>query len=351
MFSAMPVSINFSFNFGIALLITFILLLLTGFLSVFFYSNTLETSFFCLILTSFNNFNYFFLRVAHNTFANFFFLFIYFHIIKSWFYSWLNNFYVVALGLVIYFLSCAIAFFGYCLPMGQMWFWAAIVIFSLLTVLPFGNLIILYLFGSFSISWRTLSILFFLHFICPFILLVLIFWHLLVLHSNLSSTTNDFLDIVFMLPIFVFIDAFVTIMLLLLYVVIIFFFWFSLFETANFLAFNSLVTPLHIYPDWFLLFPYACLRSVDWKPIGVILLVIIIVLQFFLPWILSFFRGSNNFIFFSLYLFFLFIVLTFCGAHPSVYPYNVLVLVAQFLVALTVFIAFVLSFFNNLLWY
>ena len=38
-----------------------------------------------------------------------------------------------------------------------------------------------------------------------------------------------------------------------------------LFESENFISFMSLVTPLHIYPDWFLLFPYACLRSVDIK--------------------------------------------------------------------------------------
>ena len=230
-------------------------------------------------------------------------------------------------------------------------FWAAIVIFSLLTVLPFGNFIILYLFGSFSLSWRTLSILFFLHFVCPFLLLVLIASHLLILHSNLSSTTNDFLDLVFMLPLFILIDVFVWILLLGLYTLIIFFFWFSLFETANFLAFNSLVTPLHIYPDWFLLFPYACLRSVDWKPMGVFLLVIIILLQFFLPSILSAFKSSNNFIFFSLYLFFLFIVLTFCGAHPSVYPYNVLVILAQFLVLVTIFLGTLFSSLTNLLSY
>jgi ubiquinol-cytochrome c reductase cytochrome b subunit len=116
----MPSNLNFSFNFGVILLATLIFLLLTGFLSVLFYSNNLELSFTTLILVFFFNFNYFFLRVMHNTFANMFFILIYLHIVKSWFYTSNNNMLVLLVGMIIYFLSCAIAFFGYCLPMGQM---------------------------------------------------------------------------------------------------------------------------------------------------------------------------------------------------------------------------------------
>ena len=245
----MPSNLNFSFNFGVILLATLIFLLLTGFLSVLFYSNNLELSFTTLILGGYNNFNYFFLRVMHNTFANMFFIFIYLHIVKSWFYTSNNNMLVLLVGIIIYFLSCAIAFFGYCLPIGQMWYLAAIVIFSLLSILPYGNLIILYLFGSFSISSRTLSILFFLHFISPLILTLLVGVHLLSLHWSLSSTTSDFLDLVYFYPYYLIIDLFIVSVYAFLCILVIFFFWFYFFESANFLAFNSLVTPLHIYPD------------------------------------------------------------------------------------------------------
>ena len=333
----MPVNLNFSFNFGVILLFILISLLLTGFLSVIFYSNIIEYWFFNLISNSFNSFNYFFLRVLHNTFANLFFFFIYLHILKSWFYSSKNTFSVLLIGAIIFLLSCAIAFFGYCLPMGQMSFWAAIVIFSLLSVLPFGDTIILYLFGGFSISSRTITFLFLLHFLFPLLLTVFVIWHLYFLHSCLWSSSSDNLDLVFFFNYYLIIDIFIVFFFLFFTLVIVFFFSFLLFEWVNFWAFNSLVTPLHIYPDWFLLFPYACLRSIDSKVIGVLLLVFIIFCLFIIPILTSYFNilplNSYNY-----FLLFFFILLTFFGANPSVYPYNVLVIFFQIVLYLIFFL-------------
>ena len=348
MYSSMPSNLNFSFNFGVILLATLIFLLITGFLSVLFYSNNLELSFTTLILGGYNNFNYFFLRVMHNTFANMFFIFIYLHIVKSWFYTSNNNIIVLLIGIIIYFISCAIAFFGYCLPMGQMWYWAAIVIFSLLSILPYGNLIILYLFGSFSISSRTLSILFFLHFISPLILTLLVGFHLLKLHWSLSSTTSDFLDLVYFYPYYLIIDLFIVSVYAFLCILVVFFFWFYFFESANFLAFNWLVTPLHIYPDWFLLFPYACLRWIDSKLIGVFLLIFIILNQFSLPIIASYFK-LFHFSILNIFMVCMFILLTFFGWYPSVYPFDYYVVVFQFLTYLLAFIFLFLYWFKYIL--
>ena len=220
----LPVNINYSFNYGIVLLILFIFLVISGLLSVIFYNNNLDLSFLNLILHSFDSFFYFLLRFIHNNSANLFFLFIFFHIFKSWFYSQSKNFFVLIIGLIIFVLACAVAFFGYCLPMGQMSFWAAIVIFSLLSVLPYGLTIITYLFGSFSISSRTLSLLFLLHFITPFVLLIFIVLHLLLLHISLSSFTsfNNFIDVVTFFPLYYYIDLFV-------------FFFFFIFFFYNFI--------------------------------------------------------------------------------------------------------------------
>ena len=49
-------NLNFSFNFGVILLATLIFLLITGFLSVLFYSSNLDLSFTTLIPVGFNNF-------------------------------------------------------------------------------------------------------------------------------------------------------------------------------------------------------------------------------------------------------------------------------------------------------
>jgi ubiquinol-cytochrome c reductase cytochrome b subunit len=342
----LPLNINYSFNFGVILLFIFIFLLITGLLSVIFYNNNLANSFMLLILHTFNSFFYFVLRVLHNTFANLFFLFMFFHIFRSWFYTSSNNLSVLVTGFIMFILSCGIAFFGYCLPMGQMSYWASIVIFSLLSVVPFGNLILLYLFGSFAISTRTLSLLFFLHFVSPFILLFLFLLHYINLHANLSSSTNknDILDLTTFYPLFIFIDAFVVFLFLFFFVMFIFFFSWYFFESANFLSFNTLVTPLHIYPDWFLLFPYACLRSIDNKLFGVFLLLFIMVFFFYSPFINSFFNILTIFNFFHVYIIFFFVLLMFVGANPSVFPFSVLVVFLQYFLYFLIFSYFLFLF-------
>ena len=341
-FAALPININYSFNFGIMLLVIFAFLLISGLLSVIFYNNSLDSSFSNLIIHSFDSFFYFLLRFIHNNSANLFFLFIFLHIFKSWFYSQSKNFFVLLIGLVIFFLACAVAFFGYCLPMGQMSFWAAIVIFSLLTVLPFGLTIITYLFGSFSISSRTLSLLFLLHFVTPFVLLIFIIIHLLLLHLSLSSFTsfNNYFDLVTFFPIFFFVDLFVFFLFLFFFLMGLFFYSMSVFETENFISFMTLVTPLHIYPDWFLLFPYACLRSVDIKWFGVLLLVLVLLFIIFSPFLRYFFNSSVYFYFFHSFLISFLLLFTFVGANPPVYPFDVLVIFLQIIFYLIYFFFF-----------
>ena len=343
----MPLNLNYSFNFGVILMVILLFLIITGVLSVLFYNNNLENSFTLLILHGYNSFFYFFLRVLHNTFANMFFLFMFLHILRSWYYTSSQNFLVLLSGFLMFVLSCGIAFFGYCLPMGQMSYWAAIVIFSLLSVLPFGLLILLYIFGSFAISTRTLSLLFFLHFITPFILSILFIFHFLNLHNTLSTGTllTDWIDLTSFYPYYILIDIFIVMLLALLIIFMIFFSSLYWFETANFVSFNTLVTPLHIYPDWFLLFPYACLRSIDNKLIGVILLLIIMVLFFYSATVNVIFKFNPSLNFLQSYIFFFFILMMFVGSNPSVYPYSLLIIILQFLLYILVFSYLILIFF------
>jgi ubiquinol-cytochrome c reductase cytochrome b subunit len=181
-------------------------------------------------------------------------------------------------GMIIFVLSCGIAFFGYSLPLGQMSFWAIIVIFNLLSVFPHGDLIIVYLFGGFSPTSRTISLLFLLHYLLPFVLLVLVVSHLSLLHLSLSSNSLNIsnLDLINFLDFFLIIDLFVVFIFFLGMSFLIFFFPFMLFEAVNFNQLNMLSTPLHIIPDWFLLFPYVCLRAFHNKVLGIIVLLVIL---------------------------------------------------------------------------
>lgn len=78
----------------------------------------------------------------------------------------------------------ATAFLGYVLPWGQMSFWGAMVITSLLGAIPgIGNDILFLLWGSYSIDNVTLHRFYSLHFTLPFVILMLSIVHLSLLHE------------------------------------------------------------------------------------------------------------------------------------------------------------------------
>lgn len=54
-------------------------------------------------------------------------------------------------------------------------------------------------------------------------------------------------------------------------------------DPENFIPANSMVTPVHIIPEWYFLFAYAILRSIPRKLGGVIALVMSIAVLYFLP--------------------------------------------------------------------
>lgn len=96
-------------------------------------------------------------------------------------------------GVLIWILMIATAFLGYVLPWGQMSFWGAMVITSLLSAIPYiGYDLILLLWGGFSIDSATLHRFFSLHFFLPFLILGLSLIHLCFLHEFGS---NNFLGL------------------------------------------------------------------------------------------------------------------------------------------------------------
>ena len=84
-----------------------------------------------------------------------------------------------------------IAFLGYVLPWGQMSFWGATVITNFFSAIPYiGNTIVFWIWGGFSVGKATLSRFYAFHYVFPFILVGLIFIHLLILHEKGSNNPN-----------------------------------------------------------------------------------------------------------------------------------------------------------------
>ena len=78
------------------------------------------------------------LRIAHANGASLFFLVVYVHTVRAFYYSsWSSpNENVWLLGIALLLLMVITAFIGYVLPWGQMSFWGATVITSLASAIP-----------------------------------------------------------------------------------------------------------------------------------------------------------------------------------------------------------------------
>merc|ERR1712020_576597 len=82
-------------------------------------------------------------------------------------------------------------------------------------------------------------------------------------------------------------------------------------DVENYLEANSLVTPLHIKPEWYFLFAYSILRCIPSKTVRVLALLFSVLFPVTLIFSRSRSRNSN----FTIFLFF-FILLTITGSMP-----------------------------------
>lgn len=266
----------------------------------------------------------------HANGASFFFLFIYIHIGRGLYYgsyrfkkTWIS-------GVTILLLSMATAFLGYVLPWGQMSFWGAMVITSLLSAIPLvGNDIVFLLWGGFTIDDATLHRFYSLHFFLPFIILALSIVHISLLHEAGSSNPTgvpSMLETIPFSPYFILKD----ILSILIFLILIMYLNYStpdiLGHTLNYQIANFLVTPPHIVPEWYLLFFYAILRSIPGKLSGFLIMIISIIILMFLPYIMrnaiirsGLFRPAHK-IFFWIFVFNC-CLLGWIGGIPVMEPY------------------------------
>jgi len=169
----------------------------------------------------------------------------------------------------------ATAFTGYILPWGQMSFWGATVITSLITAIPgLGEPIAYLVWGGYNICNATLNRFFSFHFLLPIIVGVGVLIHLSFLHAfgSKSSILVQVYDTTDFYPYYYWKDG--TAMTMIIGVITIFFTFTPnyLGHPDNFIHANSLVTPTHIVPEWYFLPFYAILRAIPNKIGGVIVM-------------------------------------------------------------------------------
>lgn len=324
-----PINISYLWNFGSLLILFLFIQILSGFLlSIHYCPNTILA--FSRIIHIIQNVNLgWLIHNIHINGASIFFIFIYLHISRGLYYHSfkLNHTWIV--GTSIFILSIATAFLGYVLPWGQISFWGATVITNLISTIPYiGSDIVQWIWGGFSISNATLNRFFSLHFILPFIILIIVIIHLYFLHItgsiNPLGTNRDLNKIPFNFY-FIIKDILGFNWIILFFLILILQYPYNLGDPDNFTPANPIVTPIHIQPEWYFLFAYAILRSIPNKLGGVIALLASIIVFYLLPLLKSPKINSSQFYFPNQILFWifinLFILLTWLGSQPIELPY------------------------------
>ncbi|MEJ2565710.1 MAG: cytochrome b N-terminal domain-containing protein [Gammaproteobacteria bacterium] len=268
------------------------------------------------------------LRYMHAVGASAFFIVIYIHMARTLYYGsyraprelmWWS-------GQVLLLLLMAAAFMGYLLPWGQMSYWGAQVITSLFRATPWiGDDLVLWLRGDFVVGDATLNRFFALHYLVPFLILGVVFIHLVALHyvksSNPSGINLAAKDNIPFHPYFTSKDFYGLGVFLIVFCGFVFFKPDFFLEPINNVPANPLQTPAHIEPEWYFLPFYAILRSIPDKLGGVVAMVMSIMIFAAMPYLdRSKLPGGARFRPIYRIAFYIFVVdvavLSYVGANP-----------------------------------
>ena len=287
--SPQPSSLNYWWNLGSLLGLCLVIQIASGIFLAMHYSSNIELAFDSVehIMRDVNA--GWLIRYIHANGASFFFICMYLHIGKALYYGSYKSPRVLvwAIGVIIFVLTMATAFMGYCLVYGQMSHWGATVITNLLSAIPFiGNDIVPFIWGGFSVSNPTIQRFFALHYLLPFILAALVVMHFIALHTHGSSNPvgiSSNLDRIPMHSYFIFKDLITVFVFILVFSLFVFFSPNTLGHPDNYIPGNPMVTPASIVPEWYLLPFYAILRSIPDKLGGVIAMFAAILILLILP--------------------------------------------------------------------
>ncbi len=248
------------------------------------------------------------IRYMHSTGASAFFVVVYLHIFRGVIYGsyrkprellWI-------IGMFIYLILMAEAFFGYLLPWGQMSLWGGQVIVNLFASVPvIGTGLAEWVRGDFVISDVTLNRFFAYHVILmPLLLMLFVVLHLVALRQVGSNSPDGIeikdhknsqgvpIDGVPFHPYMTVKDLFMTMVFLFVFAFVIFYHPTGggyFIEPPNYEIANPLKTPDHIAPVWYFTPFYAMLRAVpsiagSQFPATMVMFGAILI-WFFLPWL------------------------------------------------------------------
>ena len=270
-----PTNITYAWSFGASAGICLIIQILSGIFLAMHYTPHIDLAFSSVehIMRDVNN--GWLIRYLHANGASMFFIVVYCHIFRGIYYgSYIHPRQLLwCSGVVIFILMMATAFMGYVLPWGQMSFWGATVITSLVTAIPIvGQSVVDWLWGGFTVNNATLNRFFSLHFFLPFVIAGLALIHLALLHKDGSNNplgVESSVDKIAFYPYFFVKDLYAFFVFLLFFCLFVFYYPNLLGHPDNYIPADPMQTPAHIVPEWYFLPYYAILRSIPDKLGGV----------------------------------------------------------------------------------
>nr|APF47471.1 cytochrome b [Snellenius sp. SNS-2016] len=324
-----PVNISIWWNFGSLLGLCLIFQIISGLFLSMHYTPNINYAFYSIVHIMKDVWYGWLIRLLHMNGASFFFICIYFHIGRGLYYGSYKLIKVWLIGVMILLILMMTAFMGYVLPWGQMSFWGATVITNLLSALPYlGIMLVEWLWGGFSVDNATLNRFYSFHFLMPFILMMMVIIHLMFLHEKGSNNplglNSNYYKIIFH-NYYSLKDIVGFIILLKILFILMFQSPYLLSDPENFIEANSMVTPVHIQPEWYFLFAYTILRSIPNKLSGVIALIFSILILMILSFLKISKFQSLQFYPINQFYFWIFLMnvmlLTWLGAQPVESPY------------------------------
>jgi ubiquinol-cytochrome c reductase cytochrome b/c1 subunit len=288
-----PKNLNYWWTFGAILMFCLGVQILTGIILVMHFTPHADFAF-ASVEHIMRDVNYgWLMRYIHSNGASMFFIAVYIHMFRGLYYGSYKEprELIWILGVVIYLLMMAAAFFGYVIVWGQMSFWGATVITNLFGAIPLvGDSLLSLLWGGFSVDNPTLNRFFSLHYLVPFLIAGLVILHIWALHvpgnnNPLGIDVKGPQDTVTFHPYYTLKDTFAVVMFMLFFALFVFYLPNALGEPDNYIEANRLATPAHIVPEWYLLPYYAILRSIPDKLLGVVAMGAAIFTLFLIPWL------------------------------------------------------------------
>nr|YP_010164133.1 cytochrome b [Didesmococcus koreanus]QRK27461.1 cytochrome b [Didesmococcus koreanus] len=306
-----PSNIYLWWNFGSAILMMMVIQISSGVMISMNYIS--KNNMFDSSLNIYMNLNYgWMLRLMHSNITSIMFILILIHLSRSLMFKSFMNFKMWTSGISMLLLIMMESFIGYSLIWNQMSYWAMMVITNFISAIPsIGKKIIKIVWGNFNINIILINRFLSLHFIIPILIMLISLIHIMILHSFKSNNplgiTNK-TDLINLNPNLIIKDMVLFTNLLMMLLMIIMIKPMLLSNEDNFVMMNYFKTPSHIEPEWYFMFFYSILRSINNKMSGLMMLMMSILMMLILPKINSNKFQSFNTIYKTLIVMIMFII-------------------------------------------